>query len=154
MPVHMNVMQHQLVGAYVSKLAMSAAAHPATVAALMAGLAAFVNDELGVEAMFPVYDAPTRIWRIHGVIEIIGVDEDAALDFVSHRPDKLTLHLPDAELLKDSRNLAIAFDTEGKNRQSYAHQFYYDYIRGGGYTLRNSDFLDSRIADYVFASCR
>jgi len=33
-------------------------------------------------------------------------------------------------------------------------RFYYDYIRGGANAPGNSDFLDSRIADYTFASCR
>jgi hypothetical protein len=155
MPVHMNVMQHQLVGAYVSKLAMSESRRPPTVEGLMEGLAGFVNDALGVEAMTAIYDEPTRTWRIHGVIEMIGIDRDATIDYAAHTPQKLTLRLPDPDLLADSRNVAVAFDAGRSNAQLYTHRFYYDYIRGdGAYRISNSDFLDSRVADYVFSHCR
>lgn len=154
MPVHMNVMQHQLVGAYVSKLAMSPNARPATVEGLLTGLAEFVNDALGVEAMAAVWSEETSTWRIHGVIEMIGIERDATVDYAAHTPQKLTLRLPDPDLLADSRNLAVAFDAGRQGAALYTHRFYYDYIRGGDYKISHSDFLDSRVADYVFSHCR
>ncbi len=154
MPVNMNVMQHQLVGAYISKLALHPDGRPSTVEGLLHGLAEFVNDALGVEAMTAVYDDGTRTWRIHGVIEMIGIEKDAALDYAWHTSKRITLRMPDPELLAEGRNLAIAFDAGRQGGRIYTHQFYYDYIRDSSYKMSNGDFLDSRIADYVFSSCR
>jgi len=69
MPVQMNVIAHQIVGAYLSRLALSPAGRPATVAAFMEGLASFANDLLGVEAMEARYasrraaGASPAFWR-------------------------------------------------------------------------------------------
>lgn len=154
MPVQMNVIAHQIVGAYLSKLALTPAARPATVAALMANLAEFANDALGVEAMEAGYVEATRCWRIPGVLEMFDIDQDATTAYATHTAQEVTIRLPDPDLLAESRNLAVAFDAGRRPGQFYVDRFYYDYVRGGTYAPSNSDFLDSRIADYTFASCR
>jgi hypothetical protein len=154
MPVQMNVMHHQLVGGYLCKLAgAEPCARPGAVADLLEGLAAFANDALAVEALQPEYLDATRTWRIAGLIEIVDVDRDAAAEFFQHTPQALAIRLPDPQLLAESRNLAVAFDAARRTGEFYLEPFYQDYVRGGE-RLSNSDFLDSRIADYVFASCR
>lgn len=153
MPVEMNVMQHQLVGAWLAKLT-NAAERPQTLAGFMEGLAAYVNNALGVETIAAVYLEKPQMWRIPGVLEISGVAKDAAALYVGHTPEQVVVRLPDAELLAESRNLAVAFDHGGRSGEFYVDRFYYDYIRGGEYAPSNSAFLDSRIADYTFAQCR
>ena len=153
MPVQMNVIAHQLVGGYLSRLTLSGA-RPATVAQLMADLAEFANDALGVEAMQARYDAPTRTWRIPGVLELIDIDETATASFHESTAQNLAIRLPDRDLLAENRNLAVAYDA-GRVRGGFSLSgFYRDYAQSGPYELSNSDFLDSRIADYVFATCR
>jgi len=154
MPVQMNVIAHQIVGAYLSRLALSPAGRPATVAAFMEGLASFANDLLGVEAMEAQYVEATRSWRIPGVLEMGDIDRDATTAYATHTAQQVTIRLPDPDLLAESRNLAVAFDAGRRPGQFYVDRFYYDYIRGGANAPGNSDFLDSRIADYTFASCR
>lgn len=154
MPVRMNVISHQLVGAYLSRLAAGQAARPATVEAFLTGLAEYVNDALGVEAMTAAYDAATRSWRIPGVLEMTGVDQDAKATYVTHAPAEVFIRLPDADLLAESRNIAVAFDAGRRPGEFYVDRFYYDYIKRADGAPSNSDFLDSRIADYTFASCR
>jgi hypothetical protein len=150
----MNVISHQLVGAYLSRLAAGQAARPATVEGFLTALAEYVNDALGVEAMTAAYDAPTRCWRIAGVIELFDIDQDARATYVSHTAAEMVVRLPEPELLAESRNLAVAFDAGRKPGQFYVDRFYYDYIKGAENAPGNSDFLDARIADYTFASCR
>lgn len=154
MPVQMNVISHQLVGAYLSKISASGGPRPATVEAFLTALAEFANDALGVEAMEATYSQTTRSWRIPGVIEMIDIDRDAAAEYVTHTPQKIVVRLPDQELLAESRNLAVAFDAGRRPGQFYVDRFYYDYIKSGDNAPSNSDFLDSRIADYVFSQCR
>ncbi|TVQ52669.1 MAG: hypothetical protein EA355_14685 [Rhodobacteraceae bacterium] len=153
MPVEMNVMSHQLVGAWLARLT-TAEKRPETLAGFMEGLAAYVNNALGVETIAATYVAARNAWRIPGVLEIFGVAEDAAAVYVSHAPEQVVIRLPDPELLAESRNLAVAFDHGGRSGEFYVDRFYYDYIRGGDYAPSNSAFLDSRIADYTFAQCR
>jgi hypothetical protein len=154
MPVQMNVISHQLVGAYLSKISAAGATRPATVEAFLTALAEFANDALGVEAMQAAYTEATRSWRIPGVIEMFDIDRDAAAEYVTHTAQKVVVRLPDPELLAESRNLAVAFDAGRRPGQFYVDRFYYDYIKNGDNAPSNNDFLDSRIADYTFASCR
>lgn len=154
MPVQMNVMHHQLVGGYLCRLAAAdPAARPATVAEFMEELAGYANDALAVEALRPEYVDATRTWRIAGLIEIVDADRDASAEFHQHTPQALAVRLPDPQLLAESRNLAVAFDAARRPGEFYVERFYQDYVRGDD-RMSNSDFLDSRIADYVFASCR
>jgi hypothetical protein len=150
----MNVISHQLVGAYLARLAAGPAARPATVEAMLHGLAEFANDALGIEAMSATYADATRCWRIPGVIELLDIDRDAKASYVTHSAAEVVIRLPDPELLAESRNLAVAFDAGRKHGQFYVDRFYYDYIRKADGAPNNSEFLDSRIADYTFASCR
>ena len=154
MPVQMNVISHQLVGAYLSRLAAGQATRPATVEAFLNGLADYVNDALGVEAMAATYTAATRSWRIPGVIEMIDIDQNAKTTYATHSAAEIVVRLPDPELLAESRNLAVAFDAGRRPGNFYVDRFYYDYIKKIDGAPSNSDFLDSRIADYTFASCR
>ena len=154
MPVQMNVISHQLVGAYLSRLAAGQAARPATIEAFLNGLADYVNDALGVEAMTATSTAATRSWRIPGVIEMTDIDQNAKTTYVMHSAAEIVVRLPDPELLAESRNLAVAFDAGRRPGNFYVDRFYYDYIKKTDGAPSNSDFLDSRIADYTFASCR
>ena len=153
MTVRMNVIAHQLAGAYVARLAATAT-RPPTVEAFMEGLAGFVNDELGVEAMQAFYVEETRTWRVPGVLEMADIDRDARAVYAHHCAQEVIIRLPEKDLLAESRNLAVAFDAGQRRGQFYVDRFYHDYLGGGAASISNSDFLDSRIADYVFAHCR
>ncbi len=153
MTVRMNVIAHQLAGAYVSRLA-STASRPPTVEAFMSGLAEFVNDALGVEAMQAIYVEETRTWRVPGVLEMADIDRDARATYAHHSAQEVFIRLPEKDLLAESRNLAVAFDAGQRPGQFYVDRFYYDYVQRGANAISNSDFLDARIADYVFSHCR
>lgn len=153
MPVRMNVMSHQLVGAFLSRLAATGE-RPETVEAMMNELAEFVNRELGVETIGAYYDCEASAWRIPGVLEMIDVKREARASYATHSDDEIIVRLPDPDLLAESRNFAIALDTGNQRARIYVHPFYYDYLRRDAASPSNSEFLDSRIADYTFSSCR
>lgn len=152
MPVHMTVLHHQLVGAWLARLTETGA-RPATLKEFLQGLAAFVNAELRVSTIEAAYAPATRSWRIPGVVEMTDIDEDATVAYATHKADEVVVRLPDPALLAESKNLAIAYDTDNRRGQFYLDRFYYDYANGN-YTIKNREFLESRIADYTFASCR
>ncbi|ODN70451.1 hypothetical protein [Methylobrevis pamukkalensis] len=149
MAVEMNVISPKHVGAYIAKLArMVPADRPKSVKKLLEEMAANIAN-----APTPVYEKDRQMWRLAGVIELSGIAKDADVEFFQSNAEGLKLRLPDPDLLTRSEQEVNALDQIGGGPR-YVPPFYGDYLNKTPRAPTNTEFLFSRVADYVFSSCR
>ncbi|SON55987.1 hypothetical protein HDIA_2446 [Hartmannibacter diazotrophicus] len=147
--VEMTVISPRHVGLYLTKIAKAAPGErPQNVEALLGALAQGIPN-----APQPHYDGERRQWRLAGILEVTGVERDAALDFLQSTSSAVKLRLPDKELLDRTLEESEALDAIGGG-PNYVPSFYGDYLNKTPRAPTNTEFLYSRIADYVFSSCR
>lgn len=108
----------------------------------------FVPDTEGDTAP----DAMGR-WRVHPFYEIAHIRRNAALELRRHKPERVVIRLPEAQLLIATEKEATVLSRAGDTDRLTGPSYYYDYL-GEGTGMTTMEYFWSRIADYTTASCR